>query len=276
MPVISGTNIYFNELNRHRIPPGSAAGLAWSVNPQIHAFDDMSLMENLQAQPATIATARSFAPGTGLYVTPITLRPRFNAVAVTDQEFADGGLPWQVDVRQPALFGAAWTLGSVAALAGAGADGLTYYDTVGPAGVIESPAGSPSPAEFFSRPDIPYPLAVVLADACSLAGGSVRELSGVDPARLAVVAVATAGATTVLLANLTGETQDVRSRADRPASSGRDGPARLRILDEHSFEAAAADLESFLLSGADVDHSEGAIRVTLNPYAVARLDVAGE
>ncbi len=281
VPVISGTNIYFNELNRHRIPPGSADGLAWSVNPQVHAFDDMSLMENLQAQPATIATARFFAPGAGLYVTPITLRPRFNAVAVTDQEFADGGLPWQVDVRQPSLFGAAWTLGSVAALAGAGADGLTYYDTVGPTGVIESPAGSPSPAEFFSRPDTPYPLAVVLADACGLAGGSVRELAGGDPARLGVVAVSKAGATTVLLANLTGDTNDVRVELTGLASSGfasagRDGPARLRILDENSFEAAAANLESFLLSGADVHLSEGAAQVTLNPYAVARLDVAGE
>ena len=273
--VIAGTNIYFNELNRHRIPPGPADGLAWSVNPQIHAFDDMSLMENLQAQPATIATARLFAPGTALYVTPITLRPRFNAVAVTDTEFADGGLPWQVDVRQPALFGAAWTLGSVAALAGAGADGLTYYDTVGPAGVIESPAGSPSPAEFFSRPDTPYPLAVVLADCCSLTGGRVREVIGVDPARLAVIAVSDGGATTVLLANLTADAHDVRVELTG-GSAGRDGPARLRVLDEHSVGTAAADLEGFLLSGADVHLSEGAFRVTLNPYAVARLDVAGE
>ena len=116
----------------------------------------------------------------------------------------------------------------------------------------------------------------MLADACSLGGASIRELTGVDPARLAVVAVGKAGAITVLLANLTGETQDVRVELTGRASSGRDGPARLRILDEHSFEAAAADLESFLSSGADVHLSEGAVRVTLNPYAVARLDVAGE
>ena len=172
VPVISGTNIYFNELNRHRLPPGHADGLAWSVNPQIHAFDDFSLMENLQAQPDTIATARSFAPGVRCYVTPVTLRPRFNAVAVTDQEFPAGGLPWPVDVRQPSLFGAAWTLGSVAALA-AVPTAITYYDTQGPAGVVESPGGSPNPAEFFSRPDTPYPLAVVLADACELGGRPV-------------------------------------------------------------------------------------------------------
>jgi hypothetical protein len=271
VPVMAGTNIYFNELNRHRLPPGRAAGLAWSVNPQIHAFDDMSLMENLQAQPDTVATARLFAPGTELYVTPVTLRPRFNAVAVTDQEFGDGGLPWQVDIRQPSLFAAAWTLGSVAALATAGANGLTYFDTVGPDGVIESPAGSPSPAEFFSRPDTPYPLAVVLADACSLAGGRVRTLSGADPAQVAALAVSMSGTTTILLANLTGEARDIR--VCMPGADA--GTARLRMLDEHSFDTAAAEFERFLSAAVEVGTTEGAVAVTLNPYAVARLDVTG-
>ena len=222
VPVISGTNIYFNELNRHRIPPGPADGLAWSVNPQIHAFDDFSLMENLQAQPDTLATARSFAPGTRYYVTPVTLRPRFNAVAVTDQEFPAGGLPWHVDIRQSSLFGAAWTLGSFAALAGGGADGLTYYDTQGPAGVVESAAGSPNPAEFFSRPDTPYPLAVVLADACALAGRPVRPLRGLDPAVLAGIAAggSDGAGLTVLLANLTPQARDVRVDDARPGSLG--------------------------------------------------------
>jgi D-apionolactonase len=290
VPVISGTNIYFNELNRHRIPPGDADGLAWSVNPQIHAFDDMSLMENLQAQPDTIATARFFAPGTGLYVTPVTLRPRFNAVAVTGQEFPDRGLPWQADVRQPSLFAAAWTLGSIAALAAAGADGLTYYDAVGPAGVIESQDGSPEPAEFFSRPDTPYPLAVVLADACGLAGGRVRRVSGADPALVAAVAVSTGGvgsggastdggsfgaATTILLANLTAATRQIRVSLAGAGLRQARGTARLRVLDEHSFEAAAAGFESFLASAADVPITEGAVTVTLNPYGVARLDVTG-
>ena len=274
VPVISGTNIYFNELNRHRIPPGPADGLAWSVNPQIHAFDGFSLMENLQAQPDTIGTARFFAPGTRYYVTPVTLRPRFNAVAVTDQEFPAGGLPSQVDVRQPSLFGAAWTLGSIAALAAAGADGLTYYDTQGPAGVVESPEGSPSPAEFFSRPDTAYPLAVVLADACALAGRPVRALGGIDPALVAGVAVAGArngdSGLTVLLANLTGATREVRVATPGPSTR-----PRARVLDEHSFAAAGRDFAGFLAARTDLPVSEGAVTVTLHPYATARLDLHG-
>lgn len=271
VPLISGTNVYFNELNRHRLPPGQADGLAWSVNPQIHAFDDLSLMENLQAQPATIATARAFAPGTALFVTPITLRPRFNAVAVTDQDFPEGALPWPVDVRQPSLFGAAWTLGSIAALAGAGADGLTYYDTVGPAGVIESPAGSPAPAEFFSRADTAYPLAVVLADAARLAGGQMCRLTGVDP-RVAAIAVRQPGRTTVLVANLTAADCDVAVALPDVAAGA---PANLRVLDEDTAEQSAADLPSFLRTGTQVTSTGGTVTMTLNPYASARLEVLG-
>ena len=155
VPLVAGTNVYFNELNRHRLPPGRAAGLAWSVNPQIHAFDDLSLMENLQAQPATIATARFFAPGTALFVTPITLRPRFNAVAVTDQEFPGHSPKAHCPGRSTSASRRCSAPPGRSAASrrwpAPGADGLTYYDTVGPAGVIESPAGSPAPAEFFSR-----------------------------------------------------------------------------------------------------------------------------
>jgi hypothetical protein len=269
--LISGTNVYFNELNRHRIPPGRADGLAWSVNPQIHAFDDLSMMENLQAQPDTVATARSFAPAARLFVTPVTLRPRFNAVAVTDQEFPEGALPWPVDVRQPALFGAAWTLGSIAALAGAGADGLTYYDTVGPAGVIESPAGSPAPAEFLSTADAPYPLAVVLADAARLAGGRVCPVTGADPARLAAIAVRQPDVLTVLLASLGSAECEVAVAL--PAADG--GAATLRVLDARSAGLAAADLPSFLLGGQRVTSNDGTVTMTLKPYATARLEVRG-
>jgi D-apionolactonase len=271
LPVISGTNVYFNELNRHRIPPGPADGLAWSANPQVHAFDDLSLMENLQAQPDTIVTARSFAPSTRCYVTPVTLRPRFNAVAATGQEFPESGLPRQADVRQPSLFAAAWTLGSIAALAGAGADGLTYYDTQGPAGVVEGPDRSPDPAEFFSRPDTPFPLAVVLADACGLAGRRIRALDGLDAALLAGVAIAGGGggrSVTVLLANISAATRLVRVRA--PGSSR----ARARLLDEESFAVATGDLMSFLASRTDIPVTEGAVTVTLHPYASTRLDLS--
>jgi hypothetical protein len=269
VPVIGGTNVYFNELNRHRVPLGRADGLAWSVNPQIHAFDELSLTENLQAQPDTAATARSFAPGARLFVTPVTLRPRFNAVATTDDELPSRGLPWQVDPRQPSLFAAVWTLGSVAALSGAGVDGLTYYDAVGPRGVIESPEGSPDAEAFRSRPDTAYPLALVLADLCGLEGAEIRHVAGLDPAGLTALAVSGDGGTVVMLGNLTRDTQQVRVRV--PADTA--GRVRLRLLDQHTVERATMDPQGFLRGGEERAVRGGTANVTLNPYGVARLDI---
>jgi hypothetical protein len=277
--VIGGTNVYFNELNRHRIPPGPADGLAWSVNPQIHAFDDLSLMENLQAQPDTVATARSFAPGARLFVTPITLRPRFNAVATTDEDFPSGGLLWQLDPRQPSLFAAAWTLGSAAALSGAGVDGLTYYDTVGPRGVIEHSDGSPDPAAFRSRPDLAYPLALVLADLCGLEGGEIREVAGADPAVLTVLAVSGVSGgsgAVVMIGNLTRDEQQVRVRVPGADAARGADRVRIRLLDQHTLERAIMDPKGFLRDGEERALRGGTATVTLHPYGVARLDIHHE
>jgi D-apionolactonase len=266
-PVVAGTNIYFNELNRHRPPLGRAGGLAWSVNPQIHAFDELSLMENLQAQPDTVATARWFAPGALLFVTPITLRPRFNAVASTDEEFRTGGLPWEVDPRQPSLFAAAWTLGSAAGLARAGADGLTYYDTTGERGVVAGPEGTAYPGMFHAIPDMAYPLALVLSDLCALRGRPLRAVSHTGPAGLAALAAGTPDGTSLLVANLTRETRTVHVTAPGAANG------RARILDAAGYQAATTGPARFLGAWtARPAAADGAV-LTLGPYAVARWDL---
>ena len=124
----SGTNAYFTELNRGA-PPGPAADcIAYSVNPQIHAFDDASIMETLSAQATTVDCARRIAGGRPVVVSRVTLKARFNVVATGPvPTVPPGELPPQVDSRQMSLFAAAWTLGSLASLAGAGAAVTTWY-----------------------------------------------------------------------------------------------------------------------------------------------------
>ena len=73
-----GTNANFTELNRARPPVEALDLLCYSINPQVHAFDNASLAETLAAQAATVASARQFAGGLPLAITPVTLRPRFN------------------------------------------------------------------------------------------------------------------------------------------------------------------------------------------------------
>ncbi|MEO7319077.1 MAG: hypothetical protein ABIZ56_08830 [Chthoniobacteraceae bacterium] len=129
----AGTNANFDELNRTRPDPAGTALPCFSLNPQVHAFDDLSLIENLGAQAVTVASARQFAPRP-VVISPITLRPRFNAVATTP----DAPTPTP-DPRQKSPFGAAWTVGSLARLAALdGLHSLTYYETTGPSGLLRN------------------------------------------------------------------------------------------------------------------------------------------
>ena len=79
VPVYGGTDLHFAEVNRERPDPAAADGVAFSINPQVHAFDDRSLMETAAVQGDVIRSARcTFAEATPLAVSPVTLKMRFN------------------------------------------------------------------------------------------------------------------------------------------------------------------------------------------------------
>ena len=148
--------------------------VCYSINPQVHAFDNASLAETLAAQAVTVASARQFAGALPLAITPITLRPRFNPNATAPEPApAPGELPRQVDVRQMSLFGAGWTAGSLKYLCASGAASLTYYETSGWRGVMELASGAPLPERFRSLPGGVFPLYHVLADIGEFAGGEI-------------------------------------------------------------------------------------------------------
>lgn len=131
VPIGGGTDAYFAELNRGPRPEGFDV-VAWSINPQVHAEDDLTLIENLEAQGWTVESARALAPGVALAVTPVTFRPRFNPNAtdvLTSESDSDVSTS---DPRIRTPFGAAWTAASFKYLAESGASSVTYGD-LGPA-----------------------------------------------------------------------------------------------------------------------------------------------
>ena len=231
IPVGGGTNIYFNELNRNRPDPERLDVVAYSVNPQIHAFDELSLVESLEAQGETVRSARAFSPSTPVVVTPVTLRPRFNAVAVVEETTEQGGLPRQVDPRQMSLFGAAWTVGSVKSLAEAGAAALTYFETTGWRGLVERERGSASSA-FASLPGQPFPLYHVLARVCGWRDAELLDCISSDPLGVTALAVRRNEETTLMLANLEHAAKTVLVQR----LAGRDTAVRLG-----PYEVAVAD-----------------------------------
>lgn len=197
VPIGGGTDAHFCELNRDQAL-GSFDGAAvdfvsWPVTPQVHAFDDLSLIENLEAQAPTVATARTFSAAPQI-VSPITLRPRFNAVATLSASPRNRPLP-QSDPRQHTLFAAAWTLGSLATLTAAGVESLTFFEAIGPRGILAASEASPSTAPDGNA------LPALLA---ALAPG-VQVAAGLIPNQAAFLAVyEKAHLQRVLLASLLG------------------------------------------------------------------------
>src|SRR3989442_910385 len=98
-----------------------------------------------------------------------------------DLERGPGELPSQVDRRQPSLLAAVWTLVSAKHLAEAGAASVTYFETTGWRGVMETDEGTGLPDRFCSRPGTVFPVYHVLADLCELAGAEVLEAKSSEP-----------------------------------------------------------------------------------------------
>lgn len=263
VPVAGGTDMYFCELNRTRPEAADMDGVFWSVNGQVHAFDDVSLLETPEAQGEQVRTALEFAPAKSIFVGPVTLRRRFNVNATVAEEESAGELPDSVDPRQAALIGAAWTLASAKHLAEQGADAVTYFETVGWRGVIQGDAQPPAQDLFASRAGQVFPLFHVLADVVDVRGAEIVDCQTSRPLDVAGLAVRRAGgAVTVLAANLTPRSLTV-------ALTGLGGPGRMRRLNVDSAAQAMYEAERFRGAAEPVAHLD---ELKLAPYETVRID----
>jgi D-apionolactonase len=135
----AGTDAYFAELNRAEAPPEEADIVTFSVNPQVHAFDDYSLLETLAIQAVVVRDAGRIAAGRPIVVSPVTLRPRFNPNATAPGSAQSGDEPENdpaaQDGRQCTGLAAVWTLGSIGQLLVGGATAVTYFRLSGPGGL---------------------------------------------------------------------------------------------------------------------------------------------
>jgi hypothetical protein len=183
-----GTNAYLCELNRVRPAFEAADAVAYSVNPQVHAYDDLSLVETPDAVGETVRTVRSFSGEAAILVTPITLRPRFNADAPESA-------PPDPDPRQSRHITAAWTLAVIAALVREGAASATFFETAGPRGIVE--AGTTFPV---------HRVLTELADS----DGMVAPLTASDPLACSGVAFRRSERVHVLAGSLLATPQQVK------------------------------------------------------------------
>ncbi len=266
--IASGTNAYFTELNRARPDTDLLDAVCYSFNPQVHAFDDHSLVETLEAQSWTVESARQFSDGREIIVGPITLRPRFNPNATEPESGTESGdLPSSVDPRQLSLFGAGWTLGSLKYISQSAVRSGTWFETIGWKGVMETESGSRSPELFPSLPGAVFPLYHVFADFGEFTGGQIVPWQSTDPLRLDGCMLQADGKRAILLANLTPDEQQI----DVPLPDDMTQPG-IRILDETNAELASSDPDAFRATTMTaVEPAGGRVSVTLKPFAYARI-----
>ncbi len=263
---VGGTEIYFTEINRTRPQHGTWDGICYSISPQIHAFTDIDVMENLDAQAETVRSARAIADGKPVVVSPITLRRRVNFHAAGDPPpTPPGELPDSVDVRQSALYGAAWVAGSLKYVSEAGADAVTYFESTGWRGLLERSSGSELPEKFRSAAGHVFPLYHPLADAVEWRGAEVLACESSDVLAAVAFAVRGAdGATRLLVSNLAPVEQEVMI-------GPLEGEMALRRLNESTAHEAESDPGAFR-GRSEPASASGELRLMLAPYEVVRVD----
>ena len=264
---------YFTELNRKRPPLQLLDFVGFTTSALVHAGDDRSVTETLEALPQIAASVRAF-----IGARPYAVGP--SAIGMRDNPYGAAPMPNpgnirqamnRNDPRQRGLLGAAWSLACYAHFARGGAEAIALGGVLGPFGVAHAPMSFPQP--WFDEHGGLYPVFHVvrgLASLGALAGAALLEVDVSAPRTVQALAVDTAaGQREIWLANLTADRQTVT--LEPAIDSG-----RIAILDEDSFVAASRSPDALDLMSRPVALGAAQIaHIVLGAHAVARIRTAG-
>lgn len=246
----------FTEFNRR---PPRLAGIDYVSHGSsaiVHAADDRSVFETLEALPQIFASARALAPDKpyrlGLISIGMRSNPYGREVIANPQGLRR---PMAIDdPRSGALSGAAWLVGVAAATFGAGVELLTLAAPAGPFGLVRAAEAGWNDGRRLT------PAYHVVAGLGRLAGAA-RLAVRLPDADLYAIAGERDGAILLLLANGSPEARTVRLP----------GPARLSRLDVAALDRAARDPDW-------IDHAAAPCSpdLALPPHAVAFLSLPPE
>ncbi|RUX70409.1 hypothetical protein EN990_31880 [Mesorhizobium sp. M7A.F.Ca.US.005.03.1.1] len=260
-----GMAAYFTELNRKRPPAEALDYVTFTTCPSVHAADDISVMETLQAIPHQIRSAHAF---TGDRV-PLRIGP--SQLGCRENPYGKGTAPnkanariclSRIDPRQRGLFNAAWTLGYFAACAREGVEAVAVGDFTGPFGHIHRKADFVQP--WYDQQDgrTVYPAFHVMAGLSRLGGATLLSVGTSGADAIATIAAEKDWRVTLWVANLTSKAQSVKL-PDAPSS------ARIALLGAEQFERAATDPNFMESTARPLDDQF----ISLDAYAVARVDL---
>ena len=252
-----GTDGNFVDLNRSVRSFRQFDLLSFSYNPQVHSTDRHSLVENLDGIRSTIRSAKQFARGIPVAVSPVTLKYRYRLDNSPHPLLRIDGRDPQTDSRLGSLFGASLGLGILKHLAESGVYSATCFQSYGPQGLL--PDGGLDSGSVF-------PLFHVFAAVLSRRAAKVISTRSSAPNRVQSLALEYQGETSLLLGNLSPENQAVELQS--PQSSG----VRIKSLDESNLMLAMRQpLEFQKLPYSQFSGTPGSLALEIKPWAVTEL-----
>jgi hypothetical protein len=130
---IPGTDAYLVDLHRNKYNFGES--ISYSMVPTLHSSDTETIFKTLYTQAESINFAQEFlAPQ--VLISPITFSTRGNPETGHSRDQRINFASPEMALRVRTIEGAAWTLGSIFALASAGAYSGTWHELFGEYGVI--------------------------------------------------------------------------------------------------------------------------------------------
>jgi len=247
--LVGGSRAHFAELNRclTRLP-ADLPELTFSITPHMHAGEREHIVDSISGQRIVARNAVRLAGNRPVHIGPITLKPRFNAVATTQGEpvVPDGTESFddRTDARQGTPFAAAWMLASAAALAIDGVASLTYFETTGPRGLRPNSDGRR------------YPVHRLAGWLTALPGSTKLDVAGDVPQGIHIIAASSGSQVVVLLSNL-----------------GRENHTLELVLPGHVVDAvrlaAGGGQESLVLTPGEAGGSQ--VSLQIRPDDVVRL-----
>lgn len=194
-----GSFNFFTELNRRPPPADLLDFVQYGTAANVHAADDRSVMETLEALPHQFRTLRALAPSVGYHVGPAHIAMAVNPYGAATTPNPDRRRMTMVsdDPRHKAQFGAAWAAGYLARAAIGGVDKVAMGAITGPFGLTHDDG---TPTAMFH----------VLAGFAALAGTAVLQCASSDPRSVLAVAAEGPRGRTMWLANLTPGERTVR------------------------------------------------------------------
>jgi len=130
---VPGTDAYLVDLHRNKYQFGDS--ISYSMVPTVHSSDTETIFKTLYTQIESINFAQEFlAPQ--VLISPITFSTRGNPETGHARDRRVNFANPEMALRIRTIEGAAWTLGSIFALASAGAYSGTWHELFGDYGVI--------------------------------------------------------------------------------------------------------------------------------------------